>query len=985
MGDVSAGLALEREGEWERAAALYRQLLAHTEEQSERSLLLLRLGTCLFEASDFDASEEALTDSVKIAEAIDNKPTLGEALLLQGLIELEQGLHRRALDRLTKAHALLGDSPKVVLALSTAMRERGELQAALNGLLELRERALKPHELAELLDELGAVHLARGDFRSAEQVLREALELDDRIATDYQTASSKLLLAQAILGQGRRKESRRLIDEAAESYDETDRGLSKVYLCLGDWYQDGSDYIGAAKQYRHARDIDQESDDVVGQARALRKLARIHRLRGDRDLAQDALENAGRLLVGLDNDLEWAALYTEQGYMYIADVDYDEAIDRFEKARAVAEADGEERAIAVAKRGLAIAVWRDGQLEKAKSLLEEAAPVLETRGDLRELNTVLDDLGEVLIDLNCYDEALSCLERSAELDQQLGTVASKARTLLLMGRCHLRRGDRREAGERLQQALDVYRESEDDEGKANAFFQLGQWSAEEGHLGEALDRFKEALRIDSRQEDWVGIARAQRGIASIHRQRGELDQAEEALQSAQAELRHKEDPMEEALLATELARLAIERGAWREAEAHLKEASGVFDDMHSPVQRAISDRLLASVYAADPKSRARALELLKDAEAVFLEKHDFPELDDLYDDLALCYLAMRRPDDAMAAVVKSLDVGRKMGWDRGNGRSNLIMARINMRLGKMRDARQDLADAVECYERAEDEIGQTEAYLLLGDWFVANDQLDEAIKTYKRSRRIDRWHGDLRGISKALRKLGEVYFIRGDFSRAEEAFDEAKDYLRTLNVPEEHGLLALARGRLYAAQGGHERAVHEFTTALGEFDTLMMEEERTRTYRELSASHHALGEFDLAMECMRKMGLEQAALWGSLLDNFDDNLRSVCQQAYLRGDYKSAVTGAFAAFEQALRSRADTLSGVGARANASELAEAWYRPDARGTGELDEKNLAQLRSFAIAGFNLFRNPVLHKEVSLNGLQAFVALAVAQYLYTSLDA
>jgi tetratricopeptide (TPR) repeat protein len=984
MDESEEAIAAEREGDWDHAVGIYTDLLARATSDKERARLHLKIGNCLFEDSKADAADDALASAVLLAESCRDSEILGQARLVQGRVELEQGHHKRALDRLTKARELLGDSTDVLLVLCTAKRERGELGEAEELVSELQARTLSSREQAETLDELGAIHLERSDFAAAEAVLREALDLDLELNTAYQTAHTRLQLAQALMGLGESREARQLIDDAADAYEDSDRGLSNVYTVLGQWHEDAGDYLGAAKQYRRARDLDQESEDAVGQARAQRKLARIHRLRGDKDRAQDALEDAERLLTGLDDDLEWAALYMEEGHLCIADTDYDKAIERFNKALAVAEADGEERAIAVAKRGLAMAVWRDGRPEQAATLLREALPVLQARGDLRELNDLYDDLGEVLIDLDEYDQALESLDHSLELDEQLHTTASKARTLLLMGQAHLRRGDRRLAGEHLQQALDVYREADDEEGKATALCVLGNWLSEEGHLDDALDKFKQALRIDSRQEDTVGIARAQRGIAGIYRRRGDFERAEEALRSAEIELKGKEDPMEEALLSLELARLAIDRSEWREAEFEIKAAMRTFDQTRSPVQRAVSDRLMAAVYAADPKSRMKALELLEQAEVVLREKHDFPELDDLYDDLAVLYLLLNRPEEAMTAVGQSLEIGDQMDWNRGNGESLVIRAKINMYLGRMVDAHRDLDDAIDCFEQAGDDVGQSEAHLLLGDWHVANGKLDEAVTIYRAARRIDRWHGDLRGVSRALRKLGEVYLKRHEFSRAEEAFDQAEEYLKGTASVEDRAHLSLARGRLFSAQGNHESAVGEFTSALKDFDTLMLEDEKVRTYKELVSSYHALGEYGLAMESMRKMGLEQAALWGSLLDSFESEIRVATQSAFLRGDYRAAIAGAYSALESALRKRTSGTGGLTERSNASEFIKAWYRVDARGLGTLDDKTLEQLSNLATAAFNLFRNRSLHGGQPLSGVDAFVGISIAQYLHSTLD-
>lgn len=311
------------------------------------------------------------------------------------------------------------------------------------------------------------------------------------------------------------------------AYGEGDeRGLSELYLLWGQFYEDGGNYASAIKQYNLALELDQRSDDALGQASAHIRLARTFRRRGQRDRAQDQLTKAGQLLAGSEDDIEKAALLTEEGHLAIAASNYDRAINRFTGALRVAEEDGDQRRIAVARRSLALAHWEDGSQERALELLLSALPILEERGDLREKNDLLDEVG--------------------------------------------------------------------------------------------------------------------------------------------------------------------------------------------------------------------------------------------------------------------------------------------------------------------DDVGRSEAHLELGDCYRQEGRYDDAVIQYKEARRLDRWHGDLRRLSQALRKLGEVYFLRGELERAAESYEQAEDYLRSVDFADDRGLLALDRGQLFAARNRHDDAITEFEAALTDFDIAGMDDKKTETYRRSS-------------------------------------------------------------------------------------------------------------------------------------------------------
>ena len=373
---------------------------------------------------------------------------------------------------------------------------------------------------------MGSIYLAEGNYKAAVETLMEALQLDARVAdSEYRSGRSRLLLAEAYLGRGDRIRSKRLIQEAIEIFDHAESGLSESHALLGRWYEEDGEFALAARCYREGLNIDHESDDDLGEARALRRLARVARKRGDHDQAAEYLEQARSLLAGTEDDVELAALMTEEGHLAIELSDYDRAIGRFLDALRRMEEDGEERAIAVAKRNLALAVRESGDLVQAEKLLGEAKPVLESRGDLKELDDLLDDLGEVLIERGRLPEAIEAIQESLRLDEQLDSKVSRARSLLLLGRACLEIGDQDKAEDSLKRVLGIYEEIGDDVGRSDALYHLGECQAQEGRLREAIKSFRGALLLDSKHNDSVGIARAQRGLAGIYRRRGDLQRA----------------------------------------------------------------------------------------------------------------------------------------------------------------------------------------------------------------------------------------------------------------------------------------------------------------------------------------------------------------------------------------------------------------------------------------------------------------------------
>ena len=621
LGGKSMGLeeahTREERGDLQGAIREYQRELMRAHEGPAQAPVLLGLSRCLLE-TDLDEAEERLEQARTVVEALESDELLGELENIEGRLAQTRGSHRLAHAKLTSAADHLRDPdgsirPELTILLAAADRSRGELTEALTKLDQTDKSKLRANVRlhADYQDELGSIYLAQGNYRAAVDTLTEALQLDARgTDSEFRSGRSRLLLAEAYLGRGDRIRSKRLIQEAIEIFEYAEAGLSEAHALLGRWYEEDGEFVQAARCYREGLNIDHESDDDLGEARALRRLARVARKRGDHDQASEHLDQARSLLVGTEDDVELAALMTEEGHLAIELSDYDRAIGRFLDALRRTEEDGEERAIAVAKRNLALAIRESGDLLQAEKLLGEAKPILESRGDLKELDDLLDDLGEVLIERGNLSDAIDCIQESLLLDEQLDSKISRPRSLLLLGRATLESGDQDRAEDSLKHALEIYDEIGDDVGRSDALFHLGECQAQEGRLREAIKSFRSALLLDSKHNDSVGIARAQRGLAGIYRRRGDLERAHEFIDDAASELTRISDPTEKALLWVESGRLALDDGDYDTADRNLRNAARIFEEIASPPRVATCKRLMALVMLGRSKY-GQAIELLE--------------------------------------------------------------------------------------------------------------------------------------------------------------------------------------------------------------------------------------------------------------------------------------------------------------------------------------------------------------------------------------
>ncbi|HEV2451831.1 MAG TPA: tetratricopeptide repeat protein [Streptosporangiaceae bacterium] len=971
---------LEAVGRWDQAADLYERKLIGELAVADRALLLARLTRSLREDDRYDDADERIGQAKELVDEHEEPRVCGLIRLEEGKLCEYQGDHRGARRKYAKALALFENFEEerlqAILASAALERSLGELRRAEELLQQVDRNDLAGEPLADYLGALGAIQLARGDYRSAEETLSQALELDEAQSTEYGAAETRLLLAQAYLSRGDRDRARRLIEEVKDDVEAVDdtATLSDTLSLLGQLYEESDDYVNAVRWYQQGLNLDLSAQDLLGQSRAYIRLARTFRKRGDLRRAQDNLEEARPLC--RDNDVERAELLTEEGNLALDQGDYTLAEDKFRQAKQLIEDDGDDRRTAIAARHLARALQEKGDLPRAEALLREAMPVLRDRGDLRELDDLLDDLGEVLLEQDRYHEALNALEESYGLDQQIGAVASQGRTLLLRGQALLRAGDREKAGKSLQSALDIYRHVGDEVGESNARFRLGEWYECEGQLDRALEHFRAGQAIDSRHDDRLGLGRTARALASIYRRKGDARRATELLAEAKRELLHTDDTVERAMLEMEAGRIAQARGAYDDAEESLRAAARAFDSLESTVQSAKCQRLLGSVAFARGRYD-QAQSLYERAREEFRRSSALLELDEICDDIGELYLRQDRLDDAEETIKESLQLGLQMSWRRGNGRSLLLLARVALTRQDLPQARKYAADALDNYREAKDDVGMARTRLTLGDCLIAEDQSSAAIIEYKHARRIDMRMGNERGLAKCYRKLGRAYRMRGEWIRAEESLEQAQEYGQSVQDLREQALYRLEFGTLKAAVNDHAAAIPQYHQAAKAFEELSDQRNLTIAYQRLAASYQAQGHVEEALSYMRETAQGHANLWALMIRDLDPLVAGAAERGFMDGHYVAAAMQAYVAIEQRIREAAGDTGGT---RKISELVSEWLNPRNGGAPKLEKSSdLGNWAQFIRASFSLVRNPMVHGSTQMSAREAFVVLCMADFI------
>jgi serine/threonine-protein kinase len=413
-----------------------------------------------------------------------------------------------------------------------------EAEPLLEEALSTRKKVLGRHpEVAESLLDLGKLLTVKGDFTSAEALLREALALQQELfgAEALETSEALYRRGQLFLAKGDYGEAedllRRCLGIRRRLLSATDLRLARCVRGLGWVLLRKADYAGAEAFFREDLSIARRSSPPGGAetAVALHGLASVLLMKGDlagaEPLFRESLSIRRALLGGehtavADSLGNLAIVRAERGFL-------DEAIDLDREALAIfKKVLGEQsQEVASMSKNLAADLGRAGRLREARELLETTLALhrrIWKDGKHEDIADDLDNLGHVLLLEGRLGEAETHFRRGLEISRAVlgADHPSTANTLSHLASTLHRKGDRDAALALYEEALQILSSKlpPDHVHLARCRFDLGGLLIELRRYPEAREQLVAAYRSFARalgrdSEETTGAADALRRLS----------------------------------------------------------------------------------------------------------------------------------------------------------------------------------------------------------------------------------------------------------------------------------------------------------------------------------------------------------------------------------------------------------------------------------------------------------------------------------------
>jgi len=372
------------------------------------------------------------------------------------------------------------------------------------------------------------------------------------------------------------------------------------------------DGTGAAMRYRRAADLARmmhyndkairlyrqaitclPEQDVGTRMHLWHDMGSVYELRGDYDDALAAFERMLRLSWVMNSRSKGGVAFNKMGRIHRQKGDLEVAQQYLERGHKLFEQAGDDRGIAGSLDDIGQVLWLQGRYDEA---LEKSAVSLEMRrkiGDARSIAVSLTNIGRIEHDRGLVNEATACHDEALALRRSVDDRGGIIVSLNSLAVIEFVRGNIEAAVELWAEALGIAEEIGAIPLQAMLLNNLGEAAVAAGEPVKARQRLEEAVQLARLLDERRVLADALRNLALLELQEGQAEKAKslavESLEVAQrAGMREYEGRSNLALGEIHAATLFDDTGAdpTEKAKEYFAEAVEIFRDMDNQAELA---------------------------------------------------------------------------------------------------------------------------------------------------------------------------------------------------------------------------------------------------------------------------------------------------------------------------------------------------------------------------------------------------------------
>jgi tetratricopeptide (TPR) repeat protein len=349
-------------------------------------------------------------------------------------------------------------------------------------------------------------------------------------------------------------------------------------------------YDDAIGSFRSARQRIPQALPVT-RARLERKVGTALRIKGAYAEAMAVFAEALQILTD-QSDAEAGQIRLQIGQLHWRTGDYDAAREALSTAVEIGAARGEQELMAEGLKQLGNVPLHAGDPREAVELFQRSRAIFEGLEDLQGIAAVRLNLGVAYGRMGRWDECLAELTASMELHERIGDRWHIAVIHNNIGQLHRERGELNQAIAAYQQAVTISGEVGYASGVANALTGLGAARVEAGQIEQGRTDLLEAVARFATLGRSTHLPDIHRSLAAAELAAGNLDEAAQAAERSLEFARAANAPHKEAMTQRVLAQIALARGETTEARRLLEASRRTLAEIGEAAELARTEVLL---------------------------------------------------------------------------------------------------------------------------------------------------------------------------------------------------------------------------------------------------------------------------------------------------------------------------------------------------------------------------------------------------------
>ena len=227
-----------------------------------------------------------------------------------------------------------------------------------------------------------------------------------------------------------------------------------------------------------------------------------------------------------------AQVYNNMGVVLKLQGNFTEAVDYYDRALKLSEAQGNKQRIAQASFNLGNVYGDMGNFRLALVEFKRSMELSEALGDQMRLGFNTNSIGSVYETQGDYDLALSYYQQSLKIKEKAANQNEIANVLGNIGWLYHEMGKDAQAQEYLEKALKLKEAAGDKNGAAEALHDEGSVLAEQGNYSEALQRYHASLDVSKALGNKFLVEQTLTEISQAYRAQKDFPHALESAQQA---------------------------------------------------------------------------------------------------------------------------------------------------------------------------------------------------------------------------------------------------------------------------------------------------------------------------------------------------------------------------------------------------------------------------------------------------------------------